>query len=180
MCACWWDWPNRKEKFKLQDKDSLLQNPRGDKAGCDAVRSWKELEEEKLAFSTKRNSSSIVTGGKAERIHAFYIQMAQKNDCPPHSRLNTADPGEEKRPSLSKDQFGNRSQNLWPRTPPSGPSWGMSSERLTQICSQKLYLQEGRILHKDPQQRIGQLDYSKIVGRSAIKLAKVILWGRRI
>ena len=119
-------------------------------------------------------------GGKAERIHAFYIQMAQKNDCPPHSRLNTADPGEEKRPSLSKDQFGNRSQNLWPRTPPSGPSWGMSSERLTQICSQKLYLQEGRILHKDPQQRIGQLDYSKIVGRSAIKLAKVILWGRRI
>lgn len=30
-------------------------------------------------------------------------------------------------------------------------------------------------VHKDPQQRIGQLDYSKIVGRSAIKLAKVIL-----
>jgi len=26
------------------------------------------LEEEKLAFSTKRNSSSIVTGGKAERM----------------------------------------------------------------------------------------------------------------
>lgn len=51
-------------------------------------------------------------GGKAERIHAFYIQMAQKNHCPPHSHLNTADLGEEKQPSLSKDQFGNRSQNL--------------------------------------------------------------------
>jgi len=51
-------------------------------------------------------------GGKAERIYAFYIQMAQKNHCPPHSHLNTADLGEEKQPSLSKDQFGNRSQNL--------------------------------------------------------------------
>ena len=51
-------------------------------------------------------------GGKAERIYAFYIQMAQKNHCPPHSHLNTADLGDEKQPSLSKDQFGNRSQIL--------------------------------------------------------------------
>ena len=50
--------------------------------------------------------------GKAEKIHAFNIQMAQKYHRPPHSRLNTADPEEEKQPSLSKDQFGNRSQNL--------------------------------------------------------------------
>ena len=28
----------------------------------------KKLEKEKLAFSKKRNSSSVVTGGKAERI----------------------------------------------------------------------------------------------------------------
>ena len=50
--------------------------------------------------------------GKAERIHTFNIQMAQKYHRPPHSHLDTADPEEEKQPSLSKDQFGNRSQNL--------------------------------------------------------------------
>ena len=47
-----------------------MQNPRGDKAGCNAELAVekKKLEKEKLAFSKKRNSSSVVTGGKAERI----------------------------------------------------------------------------------------------------------------
>ena len=47
-----------------------MQNPRGDKAGCNAELEVekKKLEKEKLAFSKKRNSSSVVTRGKAERI----------------------------------------------------------------------------------------------------------------
>lgn len=48
-----------------------MQNPRGDKAGCNSeleAEKKKKLEKEKLAFSKKRSSSSVVTGGKAERI----------------------------------------------------------------------------------------------------------------
>lgn len=84
-----------------------------------------------------------------------------KKSLPSTLMLKHCWPGGRKMASLSKDQFGHRSQNLWPRMPPSGPSGGMSSERLVQIRSQKLYLQEGRIFHKDPQQRIGQLNTVK-------------------
>ena len=45
-----------------------MQSPKGDRAGCDAELEVIKESEEKLAFSKKRNSSSIVTGWTAERM----------------------------------------------------------------------------------------------------------------